>query len=77
MLDGLVQRVQNERDGRSYLLTLTSRGRDVKDENGRGLKAALDILVAHLEDDPDALTAALGRLRAAAEAALAGTRVHE
>jgi DNA-binding MarR family transcriptional regulator len=70
VLDGYVERVQNPHDGRSYMLTLTPRGRRVKDENGRGLLTAFRELMAHLEDDPDELTAALGRLRAAAEAAL-------
>lgn len=67
---GLVERVQNPQDGRSYMLTLTSHGRRVKDENGRALGHALTQLEAQLEDDPRELTAALGRLRAAAEAAL-------
>jgi DNA-binding MarR family transcriptional regulator len=70
VFNGLIKRVQNPRDGRSYVLTLTPEGHRVKDENGRGLKSAMDELVTHLEDDPDELTAALGRLRAAAEAAL-------
>src|SRR5947209_13646972 len=49
--DGLIQRVQNPNDGRSYMLTLTEHGRTVKDANGRALQTAFHALTTHLEDD--------------------------
>jgi DNA-binding MarR family transcriptional regulator len=67
---GLVGRTPNERDGRSYTLTLTPHGRHVKDDNGRALGNAMGVLLAHLEGNAEALTSDLGRLRIAAEAAL-------
>jgi DNA-binding MarR family transcriptional regulator len=71
---GLVRRRSNPRDGRSYLLSLTASGRQTKDRNGRALFDANRALEGQLEDDADELTAALGRLRVAAEAALEAPR---
>jgi DNA-binding MarR family transcriptional regulator len=67
---GHLKRTDNPSDGRSYMLNLTARGRRTKDENGRALLSASRALQAHLEDDSSELTAVLGRLRSAAEAAL-------
>jgi DNA-binding MarR family transcriptional regulator len=67
---GLIARIPNPHDGRSYMITLTPGGRRIKVESGRALDVALRNLMSHLEGDPDDLTGALGRLRHAAEAAL-------
>ncbi len=67
---GLVDRVSNPHDGRSYMLTLTREGQRVKDENGRALEVALRRLADHLGDDTASLTDMLGRLREAAEETL-------
>jgi DNA-binding MarR family transcriptional regulator len=71
---GHVERHENPNDGRSYTVDLTARGRNTKDENGRALLAAQQALEAQLDDAAN-LTAMLGRLRAAAEAALEGASV--
>lgn len=70
MRAGYVRRRKNPRDGRSYMLELTARGRRTKDESGRALLAAHEALAEHLPDDVGQVTAMLGRVRAAAEAAL-------
>jgi DNA-binding MarR family transcriptional regulator len=66
---GQIKRRRNPGDGRSYLLDLTAKGRRTMTQNGRALLAAQQALEAHLADDAGQLTAMLGHLRAAAEAA--------
>jgi DNA-binding MarR family transcriptional regulator len=66
---GSVERTPNPRDGRSYMLALTPEGRRAKDEAGRALAGALTRVASHLPGDIDELTASLGLLREAAEAA--------
>jgi DNA-binding MarR family transcriptional regulator len=67
---GLIERIPNPRDGRSYFLSLSARGRATKDANGRALASALAALEIRLEGRADELAAALGVLRLAAESAL-------
>jgi DNA-binding MarR family transcriptional regulator len=67
---GLVRRRPNRADRRSYTLSLSARGRRVKLDAGQALAAATRALDAELGGDTEQTTAVLGRLRAAAEAAL-------
>lgn len=67
----LVRRRDNPDDGRSYTLELTARGRRTKDACGRALLVAGEALDELLEEETAQLVASLGRLRDAAEAALA------
>ena len=67
---GLVRRQPHRSDKRSYTLRLTARGRRVKLDAGQALLAATRALDAELGGESEQTTAMLGRLRAAAEAAL-------
>lgn len=66
---GLVRRVENEADRRSYLLELTDEGREAWLAGGQGLRRAIEALDRHLDrpvaDVLDALEALDAALRAA------------
>ena len=66
---GLVRRVENEADRRSYLLELTEEGREAWLAGGQGLRRAIEALDRHLDrpvaDVLDALEALDAALRAA------------
>jgi len=66
---GHLRRRKNPRDGRSYTLALSARGRRAKAENGAALLEAEKQLAARLPH-PERATALLADLRVAAEAAL-------
>jgi MarR family transcriptional regulator, lower aerobic nicotinate degradation pathway regulator len=67
---GLVRRQPNRQDKRSYTLRLTAHGGRVKADAGRALLAATRSLDTELGGESAEMTAMLGRLRTAAEAAL-------
>jgi DNA-binding MarR family transcriptional regulator len=66
---GHIDRRPNPNDGRSYLLDLTVLGAQTMKTNGRALLAAQQALELHLPAGSRELTAMLGHLRVAAEAA--------
>jgi DNA-binding MarR family transcriptional regulator len=66
---GHLRRRKNPRDGRSYTLALSARGRRAKAENGAALLEAEKQLAGTLSH-PEQVKAQLAELRVAAEAAL-------
>jgi DNA-binding MarR family transcriptional regulator len=67
---GIVQRLPNPGDGRSYLVEVTDEGRRLVLEIGPRLRAQADALVAASEVPYDELMTALGALEAAGQKAL-------
>jgi DNA-binding MarR family transcriptional regulator len=72
---GHARRLRNPRDGRSYLVTLTASGLEAHRAANHRFEAAHAALVAGLEGGETAAKRALGRIRRAAEAALAAEAV--
>jgi DNA-binding MarR family transcriptional regulator len=69
---GIVRRVDNPQDGRSYLLELTDEGTQAFRAGGAGLHRALAALNAHLDRPTDEVLEALEALDAALRRALDG-----
>jgi DNA-binding MarR family transcriptional regulator len=67
---GIVRRVENPADGRSYLLELTEEGVQAYRAGGQGLRRALDALGRHLERPTDDVLDALEALEEALRRAL-------
>ncbi len=75
MLERLVRkdelrRVSHPRDGRSYVLELTAKGRRTNTRNSARFASELAVLTAFLEGSPDDVLAALRRLESALRASL-------
>jgi DNA-binding MarR family transcriptional regulator len=62
---GVVRRVENPADGRSYLLELTDEGMQAFRAGGEGLRRVLDALSGHLDRPADEVLDALEALDAA------------
>jgi DNA-binding MarR family transcriptional regulator len=62
---GVVRRIENPADGRSYLLELTGEGLDAFRAGGKGLHRVLDALATHLDRPADEVLDALEALDAA------------
>jgi len=71
--DGVVRKVANPEDGRSYHLVLTAEGRDVADRGWPAVLAAFERVDRHLERPAGGHLAALRELREAVRLALAET----
>src|SRR5215213_10098061 len=67
---GLIRRLPNPDDGRSYLVEPTEKGRDVARYVGPRLRVQAEALLAASEISYEALMDALGALETAAKAAL-------
>lgn len=67
---GIVRRVENPADGRSYLLELTEEGIQAFRAGGQGLRRALEALDKHLERPTDEVLDALEALEEALRRAL-------
>lgn len=67
---GLIRRLPNPDDGRSYLVEATDKGRDVAAYVGPRLRVEAESLLAASDLSYDELMSALGALEAASKAAL-------
>ena len=67
---GIVRRVENPADGRSYLLELTDEGKRAHRAGGQGLRRALEALGEHLDRPTDEVLDALEALEEAMRRAL-------
>jgi DNA-binding MarR family transcriptional regulator len=68
---GHARRLRNPRDGRSYLVALTASGLDAHRAANREFEAAYAAFIAGLDGGEAAAKRVLGRIRGAAETALA------